>query len=386
MTWRTREQLRDESGRCAAELQTIEDREEGTAELAPKGSAWRTSRHASLRRNEGKVVLDHPLRGSRIWCRSRCVTHFVADAIECARAESKIERRLARWGAEKGLLVPGGEWKGEDDETQSATAHRWGQAEARLYEALETAWEKGLAGVNTWRGVKTPEMAEALRERSEQSGETTKTIHLPEYGEHPWSNGRAIPPSSRRFHTEALQLEQVSRWLGAFARIHAFERREAHGHPVECIERGSPEAGGLGALRLWIAVRAIHGLDRALYRYDAWAHTLEHTGRESGELLEAGRESLRMMTRVITPAASAIISANMRIVTAQFSEVGLALALQSAGAWLAAATAAGAKEGIGVCGQSVVPAKAWRRATKTHAEEEVAIAAFVFGPAEIEPR
>lgn len=386
MTWRTIERLKDDSGRCAAELQSNEPEQHSRAGLAPKGSTWRMNRHAALRRSDGMVVLDHALHGRRIWCRSPKVAHFITDALECAHAKSRIERRVAQWGVQSRLLAPLEAVSEDQGAKRDATQRRWGRAEARLYEALERAWEQGLEGVNTWEGVRSTWHADGFRGPNDDVESGQEAIALPEYGAHPWSNGRAIPPSSRRFRRERLQLEQISRWIGMFARVHAYERRDARGHPVDCIERGSPEAGGLGALRLWIASRAVEGLDSALYRYDAARHTLHHTGAASAAFLDAARQSLQMMTRVMTPAGTAIISAKMSVITMQFSHVGLALALQSAGAWLAAATSAGAREGIGVCGQSVVPAKAWRGATQIQPEEEIAIAAFVFGPADIEAR
>ena len=378
--WRATQHTRDPQGRCEATLETCADAQPTLDSAGPARGRWRATRHTRLARREGKIVLENAMQTVRVWLRSEASLAFAARTLESTHASNALERTLARWGVGAGLLARAGE------EAHGGARGRWSEEEAWAYAGAREAWARAEHPIERWGGVgqgEGHEGREGLRDGECEEG----AITLPAYGAHPWSLGRAIPATSRRFRRTPVRLRALSRWFGRFARVQRYERGQGpHGTAIQCVERGTPEAGGLGALRLWVATRRVQGLEQRLYQYDSARHTLHDTGAPSAPFIAVSEGCLEAGPGRGEIAGTVVVSARMRRITAVYDHVALALAHQGAGACLAAATAAGAAEEIGVCGQVRVPAEQWEQATRRGPPDEVAVSAFMFAMANIEAR
>ena len=367
--WRTVERLRGADGTLDAEIQSRG--EDVRRHTVGTDTEWTMSRLGALRRIGRLSVLDHPFAEMRIVARSPGARGWLGRCTGCARAHSANEHAMVSAAAAHGLLVACADGLAPSAHDEPAGQGLWTYPEAAHWASIALDRDNATAPAGLTREGMRHRALPGLVADDERdcAGEIVLAAST--------GLARAIAPSAQRFAPEALKAEALSRWLARFAQIRELRTMTDADEDYQLVRRGMPEGGAFAALRLWPAVERVDGIAPALYRYNALRHTLSAVSRKSRIFIDRTEQATeRLFGR---PAGALVLSARMNRLTAKYSRTGLALALQNAGACIAAATAAGAHEGIAVRGIGIAPGEEWLEATGKHPSEECPLAMIAFG-------
>ena len=347
----------------------IEGRGSAPAPRAHAGAEgrWTLAPMAALRRRGHQAMLEAPFTGVRVRCLDTAASAFLGRCAIGAGAERAPERTLAGYAAGAGLVercAHAGPPARADGDPNTC----WSPEEGALWElhALADASEGGRGAL--WPGTRYAPL-EPL-----EAGVPEGTGIALEGGAR---LARAVPGSARAFAGTYVGKRALGRWLARFARIRTRAEYETDGHRYESVVRGMPEGGGLGTLRVWLALERVRGVERGLYAYDALGHRLHPVAAEIGAITRQAETSMRGIEGA--PAGVAILSTRAARLGAKYHRIALAIALQNAGACLAAATSAGAHEGIAVRGNGAIAGDAWLETTGHDPRLEAPVGAFAFG-------
>ena len=368
--WQTRERLRNEQNTLDAEIQSRAGQVRRVSVDAE--TEWTTTRLSALRRIGRLSVLELPFSDIRIVARSPSARGWLGQCTGSARARTDNEQTMASVGAAHGLLAPCIDGLPPSRHDEPKAHGLWSYAEAALWASttLNLDDETDRAGP-TWEGTRYEPLTDIVA-RDER--ETGSEIALANDDARP---PRAIPASAQRLAPEALKAKTLSRWLARYAQIREVHTMNDAGNEYQFVRRGMPEGGGLGVLRLWPAIERVDGIENALYRYNALRHTLKAVSRKVGIFIDRAEQATEYLFG--RPAGVVIVSARMERLNAKYNRIGLSLALQGAGACIAAATVAGAYEGVGVRAIGLPPSEEWLEETGKNPCKECAIAMIAFG-------
>ena len=308
-----------------------------------------------------------------------CATtaEFLGRCAAATKPQNKHERTLLAHAAAGGLVTPCLYGIAMSHHMTTDPATWWTYEEGRLWESAMLATtaddHRGVA----WPGTRYQGLPPM---RSADETPSDDTIELESLAR----THRAIPESAARFGTATIDKTILGRWLHRFARVRSVQWARVDGHRHEIAKRGMPEGGGLATLRLWIAANRIDGIERGLYGYNALDHTLRPVSRHIEEMLALSIAS--MVGIPGQPAGLIIVSNRVERMGAKYHRIALSIALQNAGACLAAAMIAGKYEGIVVRGNGISPGNQWIESTGIDPRHEAPVSAFAFGRAGDEPR
>ncbi|HVA33696.1 MAG TPA: SagB family peptide dehydrogenase [Candidatus Baltobacteraceae bacterium] len=90
--------------------------------------------------------------------------------------------------------------------------------------------------------------------------------------------------SCRDFADEPMRVEQLAELLYRVARVVEFVPAGDDSRSYEAIRRTIPSGGAIGEIEFYACIGRCDGIERGLYHYDAFAHTLEPLGCEAGDV------------------------------------------------------------------------------------------------------
>ena len=367
--WNTCERLRNTEGTLDAEIQS-RGAKMRRADVDPE-TEWTTTRLSALRRIGRLSVLEQPFADIRIVARSANARAWLGQCTGSARALTDNEQAMASAGAAHGLLAPCIDGLPPSVHDEPGPDALWSYPEAAHWASItfDLDDEADRAGA-TWKGTRHEPFADLI---ADDERRTIGEIVLKD------SEGiaRAVPASAQRFAPEALKAQTLSRWLARFGRIREVRAMTDADTDYQLVRRGMPDAGGLGAVRLWPAIERVEEIKSGLYRYNALRHTLSEVSRKVRIFIDRAEQGTDQLFG--RPAGVLVMSARMERLNAKYNRIGLSLALQSAGACIAAATVAGGHEGIAVRAIGLPPSEEWLEATGKEPSKECPIAMIAFG-------
>ena len=189
---------------------------------------------------------------------------------------------------------------------------------------------------------------------------------------------RAVPPSPWAWSSDPVPLTVLSSWLARFARVRSLSPVWGAGSDSTLVTTGTPEAGGLGSLTLWLAPLNVQGLRPGLHHYDPVDHALSAVpGASARPFADRAMRSMGGVEGV--PAGILLCAARMGRFLPKYRRMALGALLQSTGAVYAAASVAAAPEGLGVRGLGLAPGDEFVQATGLAPARVALLGALAFG-------
>jgi oxazoline/thiazoline dehydrogenase len=299
------------------------------------GAAWVLSRFASIRRVEGRLLVESPLGHARVWLESPAAATALgllaeprtsADLGAAAGLDEPGARALMTLLADAGALAssPAGTPRHEDADPTLAP---WEFHDLLFHTRSRLGrHSNGFGGTYRWK-ERLPELPLFKPPMGEEAIELVKP-DLERRGreDRPFSAVLESRRSVREQGDTPLSLDQLAEFLYRTARVQKFA--ESAGVSF----RPHPGGGALHELEIYPVVHRCEGLEAGLYHYAAGAHRLERVAkptRYQDALLQMAAVTAELK---VPPQVLLVVAARFQRVQWKYESMAYGVILKNVGA------------------------------------------------------